>query len=91
MALQISEDLQRRIEEKIASGRFRDASEAIGACLAALEESDRDTDALIDEFPPGELARLIDEGKRSGTITAEEMEARFTALREQQRRETGAA
>ena len=62
MQLTLDSELQRRITDRVISGKYASAEDVIAAALRALESEEQ---AL--EFAPGELDRLIAEGDASGS------------------------
>jgi Arc/MetJ-type ribon-helix-helix transcriptional regulator len=82
----MSEVLQRKIAERMRTGRYASEEEVLLAGLAALEDQES-----FGDFEPGELADLVAEGRRSaaehGTIPARTV---FEELRQRsaERRQT---
>jgi len=60
MTVSIDAEMQKFIDEKVASGQYASAKEVLEAALAALQLQD-----AYGDFGPGELDELIAEGERS--------------------------
>jgi Arc/MetJ-type ribon-helix-helix transcriptional regulator len=81
MELAIPPETKKIIEDCVRSGEFATAEEVIAVAVHRLKEPE-----LFGDFAPGELDRLLEEGKNSGppipfeTVKAE-MEAHKAAFR----------
>jgi Arc/MetJ-type ribon-helix-helix transcriptional regulator len=71
MKLLLKPDVQKRIEERVKSGRYASAEDVVSAAILTLDQQER-----FGDFAPGELDRLLEEGERSiaehGTLDGEQ-------------------
>ncbi len=82
MTFSLPPHLERQILDRVESGRYQSAEDVISAALSSLDQQES-----IGDFAPGELDRLMEEGKRSGPpIPAEKVFAKIRELSAQQRR-----
>jgi predicted transcriptional regulator len=85
MAITISPELEGRIQRVVASGRFATPEEAVAVAVTYMERELRQTDEILDQFAPGELQALIDEGIRSmetePLVTPQEARAHLARVR----------
>jgi putative addiction module CopG family antidote len=77
MRLTLSPATEQFIRQKVQSGQYLNPTHVVEAALATLQQ--------YDDFPPGELERLIAEGEASGYIDG------ATALRKRRARRRAAA
>jgi antitoxin ParD1/3/4 len=81
MKLELTPDMQRYIEERVGSGAYASVEDVLRAGLATLMQ--------YDQFPPGELERLLEEGEESirqeGTLDFDEAHEARKARRAQRR------
>jgi Arc/MetJ-type ribon-helix-helix transcriptional regulator len=63
MAIQLTPEQEARIQAVVTAGAYSSPSEALDACIAAIEG------------PDAELERLLIEGLESGTMTEEEFKS----------------
>ncbi len=79
MNVPLDSEMQKFVDEKVASGEYASAKDVLLAALAALELQD-----AYGEFDPGELSALIAEGEQSiadnGVIPASDV---FSRIRKQ--------
>lgn len=61
MGVHISADLERLIQEKVESGRYRSSDEVISEALHALDERDQDLDVRATAFK-AEIERRLASG-----------------------------
>jgi antitoxin ParD1/3/4 len=61
MDVHLPAELERLVEDKVASGRYRSAAEVIGTALRALEEQDQALDARAQAFKT-EIERRLASG-----------------------------
>ena len=70
MRIMLGPDAQRLIEQKLTTGRYASVEDVVLAALQALSM------IADDDFPPGELAGLIERGEASirthGTLDGQE-------------------
>ena len=68
----IESELQRFIDDQVASGAYSTPEDVVLAAMAALRQSEQ-----FGDFAPGELNRLLDKGERSlereGPVLADEV------------------
>jgi antitoxin ParD1/3/4 len=81
MGVHISANLERRIQEKVESGRYRSSDEVISEALHALDERDQELDARATAFKEEIETRLA-----SGPATPMD----FSALKKKIRQEAEA-
>jgi putative addiction module CopG family antidote len=69
--------IQRLIDERVRSGKYKTPEDVVAAAVATLDQQE-----AAGAFDPGELDRLLEEGERSGTaLDGEQVLAEFQALR----------
>jgi antitoxin ParD1/3/4 len=61
MDIHLPADLERLVQDQVATGRYRSADEVISTALRALEEQDRDLEARADAFK-AEIERRLASG-----------------------------
>ena len=61
MDVHLPAELERLVEDQVASGRYRSAAEVISTALRALDEQDRALDARADAFK-AEIERRLASG-----------------------------
>jgi antitoxin ParD1/3/4 len=61
MDVHLPAELERLVQDQVASGRYRSATEVIGTALRTLEEQDRALDARADAFK-AEIERRLASG-----------------------------
>lgn len=77
MAVALSTETQRLIEERVKRGGYASADELVQAGLASLEQRE-----AIGEFKPGEMDSLLEDGERSGPpVDGEQALAELAAMR----------
>ena len=82
MYLSLPPNVQRLIDDRLASGQYTSAEEVITAALGALARVEQP-----DDFELGELDQLLDEGEKSGEpVEAEAVFAELRALSDARRR-----
>jgi Arc/MetJ-type ribon-helix-helix transcriptional regulator len=59
MRLSLPSEVQKEIEDRVKSGQYRSAEDVIAAAVLTLKQQD-----AFDDFAPGELDALIEEGER---------------------------
>jgi antitoxin ParD1/3/4 len=77
----LTEELDRFVAAKIASGRFENASEVVRAGLRALEQEER-----LHEAKLAALKNALSEGERSGFAEDSSLEGVITDLRRRRKR-----
>ena len=78
MTLSLPPQVQRLIEERIRSGKYRTAEDVVAAAVATLDQQE-----TFGDFAEGELDRLLEEGERSGEpLDGEKVLGELKALRE---------
>jgi antitoxin ParD1/3/4 len=82
MVVHLSEDLERLVQRKVASGRYRSADEVVSTALRVLDAQDQELDARATAFQE-EIERRLGEGP------AEVMD--FAALKRSLREQAGKA
>ena len=71
-------EVERIVEERVRSGKYRTAEDVVTAAVLSLHQ--RET---LGDFAPGELDELIAEGERSGEpLDAEHVFAELRDMRE---------
>ncbi|HLW64335.1 MAG TPA: hypothetical protein VKS79_03380 [Gemmataceae bacterium] len=60
MNLSLAPDIQKRIVERVNSGRFASPEEVVAAAILALDQQEQ-----FGNFQPGELDALLAEGEKS--------------------------
>jgi putative addiction module CopG family antidote len=78
MNMHLSEDLERRIQEKVDSGLYRSADEVLSTALRVLDERDQDLDTRATAFQMEIEQRLA-----SGPATAMDFSALKKSIREE--------
>ncbi len=61
MNLMLDSYVEQLIAKRVASGQYASPEDVVAAAMGALE-----TNFMCNSFPPGELDRLIEEGRASG-------------------------
>ena len=85
MNLSLPAQIQKLIEERVRSGKYRTAEDVVAAAVATLEQQENSGD-----FEPGELDRLLAEGEASGTpLDGEQMLAELKELRQRKTSKAG--
>jgi putative addiction module CopG family antidote len=79
MNLSLPADVQRLIDERVRSGKYRSAEDVIAAALMQLDQLEE-----VGDFEAGELDALLAEGEQSGE--ALEGEQVFAELRDMRQR-----
>ncbi len=82
MVVHLSEDLERLVRRKVASGQYRSADEVVSTALRVLDAQDQELDARATTFQE-EIERRLGEGP------AEVMD--FAALKRSLREQAGKA
>ena len=78
MAVDLSAELQRLIEERVKRGDYASADDVVRAGLASLEQQE-----AVGDFDAGELDALLADGEQSGApLDGERVLAELAALRE---------
>jgi antitoxin ParD1/3/4 len=78
MNLSLPPEVQRLIDERVRSGRYRTAEDVIAAAIAQLDQQEDAGD-----FTAGEMEALLDEGERSGAaLDGEQVFAELRELRQ---------
>jgi len=78
MGVHLSANLERRIQEKVESGRYRSSDEVISEALHALDERDQELDARATAFKEEIETRLA-----SGPATPMDFSALKKKIREE--------
>lgn len=78
MEVHLSEDLERLVQEKVESGRYRSPAEVISVALLALDERDQELDARATAFKTE-----IEERLASGPATPMDFSAVKRRIREE--------
>lgn len=81
MVVHLSEDLERLVQEKVDSGRYRSADEVVSIALRTLDERDQDLDARATAFKEEIERRLA-----SGPATPMDFSALKKSIREEAER-----
>lgn len=82
MYLSLPPNIQRLIDDRLASGQYASAEAVVAAALSALDHVEHP-----DDFEPAELDQLLDEGEKSGErIEAEQVFAELRSLSDAHRR-----
>jgi Arc/MetJ-type ribon-helix-helix transcriptional regulator len=82
LKLALSPEIERLIEERVRSGKYRTAEDVIAAAVSNLYQQE-----TFGDFAPGELDRLLAEGERGGaSLDGEQV---FAELRELRGRKQG--
>jgi antitoxin ParD1/3/4 len=72
MNVSLTPDLQRFVDEKVATGGYSSPEDVVRAALASLQQAEK-----FGDFQPGELDSLIREGEKSleygGPIAADQV------------------
>jgi antitoxin ParD1/3/4 len=85
MNLALTRELEKRILQRVRSGRYQNAQEVIAAALSSLEQQE-----LTNDFAPGEWDRLLKEGEESGpALDGEVVLKELRQLRKRGRRKAG--
>jgi antitoxin ParD1/3/4 len=81
MQLSLPPEIQKLIEERVRSGRYRSAEDVVTAAVTNLDQQEN-----VGDFAPGELDDLIEEGELSGPpLDGEKVLAELRELRERSR------
>ena len=81
MNITLTPEMERMVADRVASGRFSDATAVLQEALMALDESDRADREELQRFQ-AELQESFDQADRGEFVDADEM---FAALRERGR------
>ena len=85
MTVSLPPHVQRLIEERIRSGKYRTAEDVIAAAVSTLDQQE-----AFGDFVAGELDALLDEGEKSGkALDGEEVLAELRELRQRQSGDRG--
>jgi putative addiction module CopG family antidote len=77
MHLSLPPRIQKLIDERVQSGKYKSAEDVVAAALANLDQQE-----AFGDFETGELDRLLEEGEKSGPpLDGEQVLAEFRALR----------
>jgi antitoxin ParD1/3/4 len=78
MKLVLSPEIERLIEERVRSGKYRTAEDVVAAAVSNLHQQE-----TLGDFEAGELDELLAEGERGGpSLDGEQVFAELRALRE---------
>lgn len=71
MILSLKPDVQKLIDERVASGKYSSAEDVVAAAIITLDQKEQ-----FGDFDPGELVNLLSEGERNiereGTLDGDE-------------------
>jgi putative addiction module CopG family antidote len=85
MTLSLPPHVQRLIEERIRSGKYRTAEDVIAAAVSTLDQQE-----AFGEFAAGELDALMEDGETSGeALDGERVLAELKELRQRQSGDRG--
>ena len=85
MTVSLPPHVERLIEERIRSGKYRTAEDVIAAAVSTLDQQE-----AFGDFVAGEMDALLDEGERSGQpLDGEQVLAELRELRERQSGDRG--
>ena len=77
MHLSLPPRIQKLIDERVKSGRYKTVEDVVAAAVVTLDQQE-----ALGEFEAGEVEQLLEEGERSGApLDGAEVLAEFSALR----------
>lgn len=86
MNVSLTAELEKFVDEKVATGRYTSASEVVREALRLLEEHDQDRSRRLAEFND-ELGRRLDSLKNGHYVTPEQLRAHFKRKSGQRRKD----
>ncbi len=85
MKLSLPPRIQKLIDERVESGRYKTPEDVVAAAMANLDQQES-----LGDFEPGEFEQLLDEGEQSGSpLDGEQVLAELRALRATGRAKAG--
>lgn len=85
MKLSLPPRIQKLIDERVESGRYKTPEDVVAAAMANLDQQE-----ALGDFEPGEFEQLLDEGEQSGSpLDGEQVLAELRALRATGRAKAG--
>jgi antitoxin ParD1/3/4 len=85
MNVSLTAELEKFVDQKVATGRYSSASEVVREALRLLEEHDQDRAHKIAEFNE-EIGRRLESLNRGEHITPDELRAHFKRKSEERRK-----
>jgi len=85
MKLTLPPEIQKLIDERVGSGRYKTPEDVVAAALVTLEQQEQ-----LGEFAAGEMDRLLAEGEAGGAdLDGEEVFRELRELRERGKSKAG--